>query len=97
MCTVDITDAEVVALVAETKGFMLASHFMCVQLQRWADVSRDRFCGVAMGVCRWSMWAVIQAKMSTIPFGYLEYARDRLAEYRHTVTTPSGFSTQSKL
>jgi hypothetical protein len=30
----------------------------------------------------WALWAVIQAYNSAIPFGYLEYGRDRMAEYR---------------
>lgn len=45
----------------------------------------------------WGLWAVVQAKHSTVDFDYLSYAELRLAEYRHvkeerlaaaTVTSP---------
>ncbi|NXJ73120.1 CHKB kinase, partial [Rostratula benghalensis] len=29
----------------------------------------------------WGLWSILQAKISTIPFGYLDYAQSRFQAY----------------
>lgn len=39
--------------------------------------------GMALSHLFWLVWAIVQTKLSTINFGYLSFAKDRLLSYLH--------------